>query len=130
MAQAASLTTRDEQWAIHAIVHAHHHDPFSYLGMHQTADGLAVRVFLPQAHAVTLIDAAGKPVAEFERIDPEGLFVAHLKGTSRSPTASASHDARRSKTPTASRRCSARWTSTSSPRAIISSSTAASARTR
>ena len=129
MAQAASLTTRDEQWAIHAIVHAHHHDPFSYLGMHQTADGLAVRVFLPQAHAVTLIDAHGKPVAEFERIDPEGLFVAHLKGPSRSPTASASTTPR-SKTPTASRRCSARWTSTSSARAITSSSTAGSARTR
>jgi 1,4-alpha-glucan branching enzyme len=79
MAQAASLT-RDEQWAIHAIVHAHHHDPFSYLGMHQTADGLTVRAFLPQAHAVTLIDADGAPVVEFERIDPEGLFVAHLKG--------------------------------------------------
>src|SRR6188474_1824436 len=80
MAQAASLTTRDEQWAIQAIVHANHHDPFSYLGMHQTADGLAVRAFLPQARAVTLIDASGNPVAEFDRIDPEGLFVAHLKG--------------------------------------------------
>src|SRR5689334_12656895 len=80
MPQTASLTTRDEQWAIHAIVHAHHHDPFSFLGMHPAADTLTVRAFLPQAHAVTLIDATGKPVAEFERIAPEGLFVAHLKG--------------------------------------------------
>ena len=38
-------------------------------------------LFLPQARAVTLIDDHGKPVAEFERIDPEGLFVAHLKGS-------------------------------------------------
>ena len=80
MAQAASLTTRDEQWAIQAIVHGHHHDPFSYLGMHQTADGLTVRAFLPHAHTVALLDLHGKPVADFERIDPEGLFVAHLKG--------------------------------------------------
>ena len=80
MAQAASLTTRDEQWAIHAIVHGHHHDPFSYLGMHQTADGLAVRAFLPHARDVAIIDAQGRSIAEFERIDPEGLFVAHLKG--------------------------------------------------
>jgi 1,4-alpha-glucan branching enzyme len=79
MAQAASLTTRDEQWAIHAIVHGHHHDPFSYLGMHQTADGLAVRVFLPRARDVTLIDLEGSAIAPFERIDPEGLFVARLK---------------------------------------------------
>src|SRR5690349_44521 len=80
MPQTASLTTRDEQWAIHAIVHAHHHDPFSFLGMHPAADTLTVRAFLPQAQAVTLIDATGKAVAEFERIAPEGLFVAHLKG--------------------------------------------------
>jgi 1,4-alpha-glucan branching enzyme len=80
MAQAASPATRDEQWAIHAIVHGHHHDPFSYLGMHQTAAALTVRAFLPQAHAVTLLDTSGKPVAELERIAPEGLFVAHLEG--------------------------------------------------
>ena len=80
MAQAANLTRRDELGAIHAIVHANHHDPFSYLGMHETADGLAVRVFLPQAPAVTLIDRSGKPVTEFERIDPAGLFIAHLAG--------------------------------------------------
>src|SRR5207344_559731 len=80
MAQAASLTTRDEQWAIQAIVHGHHHDPFSYLGMHQTADGLVVRTFLPHARVVTLIDVQGKPIAGFERIDPEGLFIAQQKG--------------------------------------------------
>jgi len=81
MAQAASLTTRDEQWAIHAVVHGHHHDPFSYLGMHPAESGLVVRAFLPQAHAVTLIDAAGKAIAELERIDPAGLFIVHLAET-------------------------------------------------
>jgi 1,4-alpha-glucan branching enzyme len=81
MAQAASLTTRDEQWAIDAIVHGHHHDPFSYLGMHQTETGLVVRVFLPQARGVTLIDEAGKAAAEFERIDASGLFIARVADT-------------------------------------------------
>jgi 1,4-alpha-glucan branching enzyme len=80
MAQPASVMTRDEQWAIHAIVHGHHHDPFSYLGMHQLADGLAVRVFLPHASDVTLIDTEGAPMTAFERVDPAGLFVAQLKG--------------------------------------------------
>jgi 1,4-alpha-glucan branching enzyme len=81
MAQPASVMTRDEQWAIQAIVHGHHHDPFSYLGMHQLADGVVVRAFLPHARDVTLIDIQGKPIAAFERVDPAGLFVAHLKNT-------------------------------------------------
>ena len=81
MAQPASATTRDDQWAIHAIVHGHHHDPFSYLGMHQSADSVVVRAFLPHARDVSLIDLQGKKIAAFERIDPAGLFVAHLKST-------------------------------------------------
>jgi 1,4-alpha-glucan branching enzyme len=81
MAQPASVMTRDEQWAIHAIVRGHHHDPFSYLGMHQVADGVVVRAFLPHARDVTLIDLQGTPVAAFERVDPAGLFVAQLNGT-------------------------------------------------
>ena len=78
MALAASLTTRDEQWAIQAIVHGHHHDPFSFLGMHPAGTGLVVRAFLPHARRVTLIDDAGEAVAELEHIDAAGLFVAHL----------------------------------------------------
>ena len=80
MAQAARQMTADERWAIEAIVHGYHHDPFAYLGMHQTEGGLTVRAFLPQAHAVTLIDSAGKPIAELDRIAPEGLFLAELAG--------------------------------------------------
>ncbi len=81
MAPAASLASRDEQWAIQAIVHCNHHDPFSYLGMHPSDSGLVVRAFLPHASAVTLIDAAGKDLAEFERVDAAGLFVARLSET-------------------------------------------------
>jgi 1,4-alpha-glucan branching enzyme len=72
---------RGEQWAIQAIVHGHHHDPFSYLGMHPAAHGIAIRVFLPQAREVALVDSNGKLVGRFERIDPAGLFVAQLRGT-------------------------------------------------
>jgi 1,4-alpha-glucan branching enzyme len=85
VAQAASITTTDEQWAIQAIVHGYHHDPFSYLGMHETRDGLAVRAFLPDARDVGLIDASGADIAEFERVDPAGLFVARLDGATRFP---------------------------------------------
>ena len=81
MAQAASLTSRDEQWAIQAIAHGHHHDPFSYLGMHPSDSGLIVRAFLPHARGVTLIDTAGKDIAPFERVDPAGLFIARLTET-------------------------------------------------
>jgi 1,4-alpha-glucan branching enzyme len=80
VSQAASLTATEEQWVINAIVHANHHDPFSFLGMHQTAEGLAVRAFLPQAREVSLIDSSGKVVGELDRIDPAGLFVARVRG--------------------------------------------------
>ena len=71
---------------IEAVVHADHHDPFSYLGMHEGPTGLVVRVLLPHAEAVTLIDArSGDPIKPFARRHAAGLFVVCLPLTSPFP---------------------------------------------
>ncbi len=64
---------------IEAIVDGDCGDPFSLLGPHAQADGsVVVRVFLPDAHALYLIDADGQVLAECERIHPQGLWQATL----------------------------------------------------
>src|SRR4051794_35834003 len=42
--------------AIDAIVGAYHGDPFAILGMHQVGDHLVVRIFRPEARAVSIQD--------------------------------------------------------------------------
>jgi 1,4-alpha-glucan branching enzyme len=84
----ADVTTKhaDTDGAGEAIVHAAHHDPFGYLGMHRDDDGLIVRAFLPSAHAVAVVHAvSGADVAKFERIHRDGLFAARVKSTSPFP---------------------------------------------
>jgi 1,4-alpha-glucan branching enzyme len=41
---------------IESILEGRHHDPFTVLGPHPTADGARVRVFIPEASAVTIAD--------------------------------------------------------------------------
>ena len=43
----------------YAIVAGRHSDPFHYLGLHVEEDGPVVRVFLPDADDVAVIDAQG-----------------------------------------------------------------------
>ncbi|MBB4265360.1 1,4-alpha-glucan branching protein GlgB [Roseospira visakhapatnamensis] len=69
----------------HDVRNARHGDPFAFLGQHTgTADGHArtgrcVRVFLPWAEAVRVIDPeSGADLAEAERADDAGLFLADL----------------------------------------------------
>ncbi len=62
-----------------AIVAARHADPFAFLGMHEGAGGLCVRAFLPDAEALAVVDSAdGNIVADAERINPAGMFVAAM----------------------------------------------------
>jgi len=76
---AQSPTRADPQ--IEAIVAARHGDPFAYLGMHETAGGLCVRVILPGAIAVEVIDAStGEVAGEGELVHPDGLFIASISG--------------------------------------------------
>ncbi|MBN9510080.1 MAG: 1,4-alpha-glucan branching protein GlgB [Alphaproteobacteria bacterium] len=61
--------------AIAAIVTARHGDPFAVLGPHEVAQGCAVRVFLPDATAVTAIARdGGATLAELARIDGAGFW--------------------------------------------------------
>jgi 1,4-alpha-glucan branching enzyme len=53
-------------------------DPFAILGPHMTEAGLAVRVFIPGADAVSLVD--GAHLADMERVHEAGIFTALVPG--------------------------------------------------
>jgi 1,4-alpha-glucan branching enzyme len=57
---------------LHAILDARLHDPFSYLGLHQTDEGWALRIFLPYGEAPEVRTAAGwQPLP---RIHEHGIY--------------------------------------------------------
>lgn len=65
------------------ILNADHRAPFSVLGMHTAGavGALTVRVFLPEATSVKVLDAAsGAVVGALERAHDEGFFVSELPG--------------------------------------------------
>ncbi|HUF87141.1 MAG TPA: 1,4-alpha-glucan branching protein GlgB [Thermohalobaculum sp.] len=53
-------------------------DPFRWLGMHATPDGLRVAAFDPGAAQAWVTDARGKAVAELARVHEAGVFAGHL----------------------------------------------------
>ena len=66
------------------IVEGRHHDPFHVLGMHpvrtQTGQAIAVRAFLPNAHAVRITGIPAKGgTQDMRQIHPEGFYEAVLK---------------------------------------------------
>jgi 1,4-alpha-glucan branching enzyme len=64
---------------VEAIVAARHGDPFGFLGMHPTADGVCVRAMLPAAQEMAVIDSAtGEVAAKGTKIHPDGFFVARI----------------------------------------------------
>jgi 1,4-alpha-glucan branching enzyme len=65
---------------LHRILHAEHQDPFSVLGMHQTAGGLVVRSFRPDARELSVIDRH-RPERRFPgyKVADEGLFEAPIE---------------------------------------------------
>ncbi len=64
-----------------AIVEARHDDPFSYLGMHESEEGVVVRAMLPDAVAMEVVAAGGgSVVGEGALLHPSGLFLASIKG--------------------------------------------------
>jgi 1,4-alpha-glucan branching enzyme len=64
---------------IAAIVEARHSDPFSFLGMQNTPDGISVQAMLPGAQDVSVIEAAtGKVVAKAVQTHRDGFFVATI----------------------------------------------------
>src|SRR6185437_11508179 len=58
-----------------AVLEARHGDPFAFLGMHVAGGNLCVRVFLPWAHRMWVVDAGNGEVAgELSRLHQEGLW--------------------------------------------------------
>jgi 1,4-alpha-glucan branching enzyme len=51
----------------YAVIEGRHSDPFRYLGPHVEAGGAVVRVFLPNAVAVTVVDDQGR-LSDLSRI--------------------------------------------------------------
>jgi 1,4-alpha-glucan branching enzyme len=66
----------------YAIVEGRHPDPFHYLGLHAEDDGPVVRVFLPDAADVAVIDEHGR-TSNLRRIHEAGLFAGPLPDGSR-----------------------------------------------
>ncbi|UWM84352.1 1,4-alpha-glucan branching protein GlgB [Rhizobium sp. SRDI969] len=65
------------QDALWALIEGCHGDPFSILGPHESGGMTIVRVYLPGAEAVDLIDAtSGREVTPFSIVHPSGLFAA------------------------------------------------------
>src|SRR5688500_18447766 len=60
-----------------AIVEGQHSDPFHYLGCHRETDRNVVRVYLPEASEVRLVDETGEEVP-LTRIHDTGLFLGNL----------------------------------------------------
>lgn len=73
-----------DEAAIWATVNADHRDPFGFLGMHRlTAKALVVRVFLPGAQRVAVVDAReGGTVTALDRLHDDGLFAGAITGRS------------------------------------------------
>ena len=63
------------QTDIQAINNASHNNPYGVLGLHANDKGyLQINTFLPNADAVSLLDAKGKVVAKLDKIDESGFF--------------------------------------------------------
>jgi 1,4-alpha-glucan branching enzyme len=61
----------------YAVVEGRHPDPFHYLGLHVEDDVPVVRVFLPNASEVSVVDERGRR-SILRRIHDTGLFVGAL----------------------------------------------------
>ncbi|MDP9291112.1 MAG: alpha-amylase family glycosyl hydrolase, partial [Verrucomicrobiota bacterium] len=68
---------------LHAIVDAHHGDPFAVLGMHQAGENLVVRAFRPDVAEMTVQDArdSGRTFNAV-RVHTNGFFEATIPDTS------------------------------------------------
>jgi 1,4-alpha-glucan branching enzyme len=61
----------------YAVIEGRHSDPFHYLGLHVEADVPVVRIFLPDAEEVKVVDEEGHE-SNLRRIHDAGLFTGRL----------------------------------------------------
>jgi len=66
----------------YAVIEGRHSDPFRYLGPHIESGSSVVRVFLPEAEGVAVIDEEGGE-SDLQRIHDAGLFEGRLRNGSR-----------------------------------------------
>jgi 1,4-alpha-glucan branching enzyme len=66
----------------YAVIEGRHSDPFHYLGPHVEGDASLVRVFLPDAEGVAIVDEQGRQ-SDLARIHDAGLFEGRLANGSR-----------------------------------------------
>ncbi|MFN2582230.1 MAG: 1,4-alpha-glucan branching protein GlgB [Candidatus Dormibacteria bacterium] len=67
---------RDITVDVRRIVNGQHDAPHDVLGPHPDGDGTVIRAFHPDATAISVAHPGG--VVAMERVDPAGLFAAHL----------------------------------------------------
>jgi 1,4-alpha-glucan branching enzyme len=65
----------------YAVIEGRHSDPFRYLGPHAENGSAVVRVFLPDAEGVAVIDEQGHE-SDLRRIHDAGLFEGRLRNGS------------------------------------------------
>jgi 1,4-alpha-glucan branching enzyme len=65
----------------YAVIEGRHSDPFRYLGPHVEGDTPLVRVFLPDAEGVAVIDEHGH-ASDLQRIHDAGLFEGRMSNGS------------------------------------------------
>jgi len=68
---------------IDALVQGMHPDPFAVLGPHDTAAGLAIRVFRPHTRGIELIVEGGAQIRQFDRVQVEGVYEIVVAGAAR-----------------------------------------------
>lgn len=68
------MTRYVSQDVINAFFDGEHSDPFSVLGMHETENGIEVRVLLPDAERVLVLNKENQTEFELEKIDERGFF--------------------------------------------------------
>ena len=66
----------------YAVIEGRHSDPFHYLGPHVENGSSVIRVFLPDAEGVSVIDEQGRE-SDLQRIHDAGLFEGRLRNGSR-----------------------------------------------
>lgn len=60
---------------IETLLGGRHADPFSVLGMHETDNGIEVRVLMPDASSISIIDKESQQaIVEMERLHEDGFF--------------------------------------------------------
>jgi hypothetical protein len=87
----------------YAVIEGRHFDPFRYLGPYLENDSSLVRVFLPEAEGVAVVDEQGRE-SELQRIHESGLFEGRLGNGPRHCARATANAKSRSRIPTASRR--------------------------